>query len=214
MSRFLLSILLGFIAAYLWDFFCSQVIKQTSFIILGYRLHHSIYGLVSILFGAVNRNQFLKQDELSLILNQIVTECIELKNKYVTGGEKMSVDYICVFSQSSQEYQRFLAAAEQIGKRVKETKTGPVFRFNAAHRTPAGDAKILKIREPDITRFQKGDVDFSTNYSGFKNEYGSLNGFSLIVRDNFEMLELKDNHFNVLVYFSSIPPSKLIEVEG
>lgn len=149
-------------------------------------------------------------EELSKIIGYVVQNCVRLKNKYV--NESMDVDYICIFSQNQEEYDRLQKLASELGPIADKTKSGPVFKFNNPPQTIAGKPKLLKIRIPDATRPQRGDADFSTDYENFKKKYLNSRGFSLIVRPKFEMLELRDDNFDVLVYFSSIPQSKLLGV--
>lgn len=139
----------------------------------------------------------------------VVEKCVALKNIYVQE-KNLKIDYICLFSHSPEEYDEFIKQASKLGAIVDKTKTGPVFKFNNPPLTIAGKPKILKIRMLDKTKPQLGDVDFNTNYLLFKKKYLGKKGFSLIQREKFEMIELHDLSFNVLVYFSSIPPSKLI----
>ena len=148
------------------------------------------------------------KDFLQLLLS-IVEKCVTLRNFYVQEKD-LIIDYICLFSHSSEEYDEFVKQASSLGTIIDKTKTGPVFKFNTPLPTAAGYPKVLKIRIPDATKPQLGDVDFNTDYPTFKEKYMSKKGFSLIQREKFEMMELKDETFNVLVYFSSIPPSKLI----
>ena len=68
---------------------------------------------------------------------------------------------------------------------------------------------MFKIRQPDETRPEQGDVDFISDYRQFKSKYLDNKRFTLIKREKFEMIELKDSDFDVRVYFSSISPSKL-----
>lgn len=150
-------------------------------------------------------------EEFNNIIGHIVNDCVSLKNKY-TKKQNLEIDYICIFSQTQEEYQELINHALQIGKNVNETKTGPVFKFHTPLKTIAGDAKVLKIRTPDETRPERGDVDFNTNYEEFKKEYMTKPNFSLIIRESFEMIELKDDQYDVLVYFSSTPPSKLLGI--
>lgn len=152
----------------------------------------------------------MKTDELKSIINYIIEKCVLLKNKYVS--EQMGIDYICIFSQSESEYKELLKLTKSIGTIVDDTKTGPVFKFNNPPQTIAGKPKVLKIRIPDTTRPQRGDVDFNSNYKEFKQKYFDNKRLTLIKREKFEMLELRDDRFDVLVYFSSIPQSKLLGV--
>lgn len=150
-------------------------------------------------------------EDLSKIIFCIVGQCVELKNKY-TDEKDLIADYVCVFSHSEDEYSELIKIAEQIGKLAIETPTGPVYAFINPPETITGNPKLLKIRKPDITRSQRGDVDFNTDYEMFKNKYLDNKRFTLIQREDFEMIELRDDNFYVLVYFSSIPLSKQLGV--
>ncbi len=145
------------------------------------------------------------------IIQYIAEECRDLKNKYV--DEDLKIDYICIFSQSQEEYKELIQCASPLGEIVDNTETGPVFKFNNPPKTVLGTPKVLKIRIPDKTRSERGGVDLTTNYSDFKIKYFDNKRFKLIEREKFEMLELRDEEFNVLVYFSSISPSELLEEE-
>ena len=150
----------------------------------------------------------MESDDLNKRLSQIVAECVELKNKYVEEKD-LPVDYICIFSHSKSEYDEVEKLALQNGKIIETTLTGPIFKFIVSPLTMAGKPKVFKIRQPDETRPELGDVDFTTNYEKFKSKYLDNNKFKLVKRETFEMLELKDPDFNVRVYFSSTPPSRL-----
>lgn len=149
-------------------------------------------------------------DNFNKIIDYIVEKCVDLKNKYVE--EELMMEYLAIFSQNQGEYNQFLALTLSFGKIVDQTPTGPVFKLNSPLQTIAGKLKLLKIRMPDKTRPQRGDVDFNSNYEEFKQKYFDNKRFTLIKREKFEMLELKDEKFDVLVYFSSIPQSKLLGV--
>lgn len=153
----------------------------------------------------------MTSDELKQLILTIVKKCVDLKNVYVQEKD-LVIDYICIFSHSPEEYNEFIKAASETGTVVDRTKTGPVFKFHNPPETVTGKPKIFKIRMPDAAKPQLGDVDFNTEYLPFKNKYLGKNEFALIQREKFEMIELKDNKFNVLVYFSSIPQSKVIGI--
>jgi len=142
------------------------------------------------------------------ILKQFVQEIVEkanaLKNKH-TSEEKAPVNYACIFCQKSEQYDNLVAVTQKIGKVIEETPTGPLFHIQPLD-TVAGKLQLLKIRKPDTTRTELGDADFTvTNYPEFKRKYLSQKGFSLIVRKNFEMIELVNPQFNVRTYFSNPP---------
>jgi len=102
---------------------------------------------------------------------------------------------------------------DNTGKIIEETLTGPLFHIQPLE-TIAGKLQLLKIRKPDVTRPELGDADFTiSNYAEFKKKYLSQKGFNLIIRKNFEMIELVDPQFNVRAYFSNPPLSKQFEIE-
>lgn len=152
----------------------------------------------------------MNSNDINEIINYIVEKCKNLKNKYI--NEDFEIDYICIFSHGQDEYNELIKQVSLIGKIIDKTKTGPVFKFNNPPQTVLGRPRVLKIRVPDKTRPERGDVDFTTNYEEFKRKYLDDNKFKLIQREKFEMIELKDDSFDVLAYFSSIPPSKILGI--
>lgn len=154
----------------------------------------------------------MTQVDLQKIIDYLVKKTVEVKNKH-TEEKNLEIDYVCIFSHSDNEYQDLLKLAAEIGTIADQTPTGPVFKFNSPPETKAGKPKVLKIRIPDSSRPQRGDCDFNTNYPEFKSKYLHKPRFSLIVRPNFEMLELKDPEYDILAYFSSIPLSKKLGIE-
>ncbi|MDP2585594.1 MAG: hypothetical protein Q8P29_01800 [Candidatus Levybacteria bacterium] len=151
-------------------------------------------------------------EDLNEIITHLINECVKLKNKYVEEKD-LIVDYVCIFTHSQEEYGEFHKLAKQIGKPTNETSTGPIYAFLNPPETIVGKPKLLKIRKPDETRPQRGDVDFNTDYENFKNKYQDDKRFTLIKRKNFDILELRDDSFDVLAYFSSTPPSKQLKIE-
>jgi len=141
--------------------------------------------------------------EFKNLIQDIVRESSRLKDKY-TDQENAKVNYACIFCQNNEEYHDFLNLANQLGKAFKETQTGPLFLIDLD--TESGKLKLLKIRKPDETHKERGDADFTvSDYNSFKDNYLSKPGFSLIERDNFEIIELVDPNFNVRTYFSDPP---------
>jgi len=145
-------------------------------------------------------------EEFKNLIQDIVRESNRLKDKH-TDQADAKVNYAAIFCQNNEEYNNFLNLAEQLGKIFKETPTGPLFLIDID--TELGKLKLLKIRKPDETREERGDADFTVDdYNDFKKSYLSKPGFSLIKRDNFEMIELVDPNFNVRTYFSNPPPDQ------
>ena len=95
-----------------------------------------------------------------------------------------------------------IEVAGQLGSVVQETAMGPVFLIPALI-TVAGILRLLKIRRPDPKRPERGDADFTiVNYNLFKNKYLGKPGFSIIKRAEMEMIELNDQSYDVLAYYS------------
>lgn len=149
---------------------------------------------------------------LKQLVEEIVKNANDLKNKH-TFEKNAQVNYACIFCQSDEQYDSLAVLAQEIGKVVEETPTGPLFHIQPLN-TIAGKLRLLKIRKPDTTRLELGDADFTvSNYPEFKKKYLSQRGFSLIVRKNFEMIELVDPKFNVRAYFSNLPLDKQLGIK-
>jgi len=149
---------------------------------------------------------------LRQFVQEIVKRANNLKDKH-TSEKNASANYACIFCQSDEQYDSLVALAQEIGKVIEETPTGPLFHIQPLN-TIAGKLQLLKIRKPDAARPELGDADFTiTNYPEFKRKYLSQKGFSLIVRKNFEMIELVDPQFNVRAYFSNPPLNKQLGIK-
>jgi len=146
----------------------------------------------------------MDEEYLKNLVQKIVRESCELKDKY-THERTALVNYACIFSQSQEEFETLIRITGKIGKIIQETPSGPLFNINPI-KTVSGNLKLLKIRNPDKTRQERGDADFTvSNYPGFKKTQLSEKGFKLIERNDFEMIELMDPKFNVRAYFSNPP---------
>ncbi len=149
--------------------------------------------------------------DLKTKVKNIVKQSTELKNKHI-DSKKTPVNYVCIFSQGKEEYKDLVKLTQKFGKVVKETPTGSLFQIEPLQ-TISGVLRLLKIRAPDSTRPEQGDADFTiSNFSEFKKRYLSKPGFKLIKRKDFEMVELKDPEFDVLVYFSNPPLDKQLGI--
>lgn len=153
----------------------------------------------------------MNNDKILELVNYIAKAGIKLKDKYVDERD-LEIDYIAIFSQNKTEYDALYKAAEKMGKVADNTPTGDVFELHKSIESIIGNPKLLKIRKPDITRPQRGDADFNSDYKNFKEKYLNNKRFTLIKRDDFEMIELKDESFDVLAYFSNTPLSKRLGI--
>ncbi|HAH04408.1 MAG: hypothetical protein UV78_C0008G0017 [Parcubacteria group bacterium GW2011_GWA2_43_17] len=122
-----------------------------------------------------------------------------LKDKYTKEHNAMAV-WVCVFAQSDDEYQQLLTEAKKLGDIFEETANGPKFLLN---QPIAGTVRILKIRQPDPDKTERGDADFTiSDYKAFKKEQAGQANFKIIPKDNFEMMELMEPGATVRAYFS------------
>ena len=146
----------------------------------------------------------MKTKEIKKLIREIVEQAVDLKNKH-TAENDAPVNYAAIFAQSQPEYNELLEVVKEFGSVIKETSTGPLFKINLIA-TPAGRLQLLKIRQPNKTRPERGDADFTlTDYPSFKKIYLNKPGFKLIERATMEMIELMDKDFKVRAYFS-FPP--------
>ncbi len=141
---------------------------------------------------------FNELKDLSLV---IVAEAYKLHLAH-TSEREVSVNYVCIFTQSLTEYNDMVTAIQNVGYVADNTATGPVFYIDSVL-TDVGAFRLLKIRRCDAKRPERGDADFTViNYNNFKKTYLDKSGFSLIKRPQMEMIELIDPAFNVLAYYS------------
>ncbi|MFA6304927.1 MAG: hypothetical protein WCV73_00365 [Patescibacteria group bacterium] len=148
--------------------------------------------------------------DLKNIIQDIVAQADQLKRKFVS--DLAPVNYACIFCQNDEEFNNFVELSKQIGKVIEEMPSGVLFQIEPLQ-TIAGNLQLLKIRKPDVTRPQRGDADFTlANYDEFKKMYLSQNGFKLINKEKFEMIELMDSAFNVRVYFSNPTLDKQLKI--
>ena len=145
----------------------------------------------------------MTQNELVTLLEYIVSRGKEAIQQN-TGLVDLPLDYVAIFTKDQAEFDRLKTFVSGIGILHDESKTGETYILKDIMPVLGFPLKVLKIRKPDITRPYRGAPDFRVNdYSAFKEKYIQGGNFSLMVRKDFEMLELKGN--DVLVYFPDKP---------
>lgn len=146
------------------------------------------------------------------IANYLVNGGVELIKKH-TSEAHLPIEFACIFCQTQKEYDELTKVIQNLGKVIQDTPTGYTYLLNDPIDTQAGKLKLVKIRKPDLTRKERGDTDFNTNYAEFKKKYRNKTGFELVERDDFEMLRLSDSNFDVMVCFSNIPIGKTLSLK-
>lgn len=146
--------------------------------------------------------------KLETMVKGIVEQSSTLKNKHTT--EKVApVNYVCIFTQSKNEYDTLSKIVKEKGKVVDDsTPSGPILQIPPIQ-TVSGAVQLIKIRRHDTDHPDRGDADFTVaDYPKFKAICLSKPGFKLIQRTGFEMIELIDPEFEVRAYFSNPPLDK------
>lgn len=140
-------------------------------------------------------------ESIKNLAREIVAEARKLSTAHTNAGAA-PVNYACIFAHSQAEYEEMVTLAGQLGSVVEDTAMGPIFHITPLA-TEAGILKLLKIRRPDPKRPQRGYADFTVaDYKTFKQAYLGKAGFRLIERPRMEMIELTDEAFDVLAYYS------------
>lgn len=143
-----------------------------------------------------------------IIVQEILMRAIALKNKY-TKERNASAAWVCIFSQSDNEFKELITEAKKLGDIFEEISNGTKFLLN---KPLAGTIRILKIRRPDPEKKERGDADFTvSDYEMFRKEHKDQENFKIIPKDNFEMIELMEPSATVRVYFSNPPIEKQYE---
>jgi hypothetical protein len=136
------------------------------------------------------------------LIKYIVQKAFTLKDRY-TDQKNIPVYYACIFCQTSDEYNLFIEEANKLGRKVEERSNSLLFRISPID-TVAGKLELLRVRQPDATRPERGDADFIVpDYPSFKSKYLNEPGFKLIPRNGSEMIELHKERDAVRVYFSA-----------
>lgn len=155
----------------------------------------------------------MDKSEIEAVVRNIADQSTLLKNKYLRS-DYSPIDWICIFCQSETEYKEFIGVVKSLGKVIQDTGMGPIYKLNRPIKTEAGNVVVLKIRKPDKTRTQRGDGDYRIgNFALLKRNNLSKKQFSLVQREDYEMVEIRDPDFDVLVYFSNPPITKVLGVK-
>jgi hypothetical protein len=142
------------------------------------------------------------QKELIDVVEYIALNTSKMAEKII--GKSFPIKSLTVFSHSHQEFELLSQIIYGMGKPFNYNN-GPRVELN--NPIKIGDNKIthLRIRKPDNERPQVGCNDFETDYVAFKEEclVKCHDNLRLIVRPEYEMIEMRDDNFDVLAYVVS-----------
>ncbi len=147
-------------------------------------------------------------DQEWLDLRQVIRQIVDSAYSLATGQTAdwpMKASWCCIFTQTQKEFSNWTSLAESRGILAKETKNGPVCVIPPIA-TDAGLVRVVEVRAPDEIRVGRGDADFRVeDQAAFKSKFRNRDGFSLMERQDFEMIELLVAECNTRAYFSNPP---------
>lgn len=134
----------------------------------------------------------------------------KLVDQYIDAEDlETDADYLCIFPKDQDEYLELKQKAEHLGENVQASSTGNWIWLREPVQTKYGWIRMIRIHTVDSQKPWRGYADFGTpHYSRFKTKYLSRPGFSKIIHPDFEMIELKDKNYDVLVYIPDTPLSQ------
>jgi hypothetical protein len=145
-------------------------------------------------------------------LQHIVTESKRLKDSF-TDQPNAPVNYVCIFAQSDSDYQAMFDLIPSIGEVIESTETGPLIQIYPLP-TIGGPLELFKLRKHDPGAREEGAADFTvSDYQNFKRKYLIFQGFTDITSANFEMIELRNDAYTALTYFSYPPLAEQLGIE-
>ena len=133
-------------------------------------------------------------------INSVIKKIHDLiKSCYPNFDFKIS--YLTIFSESDNDFQSLQSAMQQIGEQ-SEANNGYKYKLNSPINYLDEKIDLIRIRKPDIHRKEIGCADLIYR----KDDYRKLRaialekGFDVIVRKDYEMIELSDFKINAYAY--------------
>lgn len=142
------------------------------------------------------------QEELLKTVKYIATESSKMAKKVI--GLAFPIKSVTVFSHSEQEFELLTGILSKLGKPYNYNN-GPRVELHEVIQVNGNRITHLRIRKPDGERPQVGCNDFEADYKAFKRKYLEKypENLSMIRRPEYQMIELRDEGFDVLAYFVS-----------
>ena len=122
-----------------------------------------------------------------------------IKNCYSNFDFKIS--YLTIFSQSDNDFQNLRSSMQQLGEE-SEANNGYKYKSKSPINYLDEHIELVRIRKPDIHRKEFGCADLIYK----REDYEKLRtialekGFDVIVRKDYEMIELSDFKTNAYAY--------------
>lgn len=139
-------------------------------------------------------------------LNHIAKEAQKIQNKYLRKYN-LSLDYINIFSENSNEYDFYSEETLKLGTLLKEVANGIYVKLNSPINVLGLELKTIKVRKPDPTKNTEGAVDYVTNdYEFLKDQLQNNEDFQLSVNTfKQEEIVISIDESDAYVAVGSIP---------
>lgn len=113
----------------------------------------------------------------------------------------LEIGLVSIFSHSEAEYQQYLDELSMSGT-IHEASNGKSFKLNNAIVVNNNSISEIRVRKPDIHRHEIGCCDLickPEDYSTLR-EIALSKGLDIIIRKDYEMIELATMDLNVYAY--------------
>lgn len=148
--------------------------------------------------------------DVKKIAQDIVERSIPILEKYELNEFSPILDYVDVFPKSEEEHRKLSTVIKTTGEPVFNTSTGTAYKLFEPIDTAKGKLNLLRVRIYDPTRLGfRGHSDYAIdNYERAKERLLKMETVKLLDRKSYEMIEIWDKQFEVLVYIPNVPLSK------
>lgn len=133
-------------------------------------------------------------------VNSIIKE-VHALIKVCYPDYEFKISYLTIFSQSEEDFQSLMSEMQQLGDE-SEANNGYKYKLNSPINCLGQQIELIRIRKPDVHRKELGCTDLTYK----KDDYEKLKaialekGFDVIMRKNYEMIELSDFKINAYAY--------------
>lgn len=133
---------------------------------------------------------------------------IEISDKAINLLDKVNfiganLEFVSLFAQSSEEYDRFSEELLKDGAFFAESRTGIFIQFENPINTALGGVDLVKIRKPSADRQDLGNVNYyADDFQTFLNKYSNSDYFSVSSDSEgikLVTLEEKDSDYFIVV---------------
>lgn len=129
-------------------------------------------------------------------IEQLISNIQELI-KIAAPGFDLKIGYLTIFSHSNSQYEELIEELGKLGKR-QEANNGYRFELFETLSLLNEDIKMVRIRKPDVHRPELGCCDLIYQDYGALRSLALDRGMDIIIRKDYEMIELST--FDIPVY--------------